>query len=133
MEKNKHDKAGSSAFFWGLVIGALLATLITTRRGRLILRELTDLGLELIENFIEERTKKNESKTEDKFEDEVSENEEIIRATEDLESEIVEDEPEHPKHKVVREISFDENIEETPKSSVNGNGKKRLFRGIRRK
>ena len=50
--ETKHDKHGGNAFFWGLAIGALLATLLTTKRGRQILRELTDLGLELFEDFV---------------------------------------------------------------------------------
>jgi len=131
MEKNKHGNHQGSAFFWGLIIGALLATLITTKRGRLVLRELIDLGLELIENFVDERNNKEQEASPKS--DTITQEEEIILANEDLKSE---DDPEHPKHKVVREISFEDNLEaEAETSNTNGNGhtKKRLFRGIRRR
>ena len=45
METNKHEKGGGSAFLWGLIIGALLATLLTNKRGRLILKEILNLGI----------------------------------------------------------------------------------------
>ena len=55
MEKNKHSKGGSSAFFWGLIVGALLATLLTTKKGRKVLRELIDVGLEMLEEFAQQK------------------------------------------------------------------------------
>ena len=51
--ETKHEANRGNAFLWGLTIGALLATLLTTKRGRQILRELTNLGLELFEDFVE--------------------------------------------------------------------------------
>ena len=114
--ETKHDKHGGNAFFWGLIIGAFLATLLTTKRGRQILRELTNLGLELFEDFVEERTKPKTS-----GDNTISEIEDIEESKEDVESEIAEVETQ-PVEKIVTEA----------KSSGNGH-KKRLFKGIRRK
>jgi hypothetical protein len=123
--KNGHH-GGNHAFFWGLVIGAIFATLLTTKKGRQILRDLTDLSLELFEDFVEQKTRESNKKKIDSddlgFEEAVHEEEEAEKeASEDLASEITE-------------------VEETPKDEKaevgkNGNGhhKKRLFRGIRRK
>ena len=116
METNRNNgKSGGSAFFWGLIIGGLLATLLTTKRGRQIFREVVNLGLELFEDFVEERGRKNVQK------------EEIIEATEDLESKTTENEV-PPAHESVPEPG-----PEPPPPAENGHSKKRLFRGIRRK
>ena len=124
--ETKHDKHGGNAFFWGLIIGALFATLLTTKRGRQILRELTNLGLELFEDFVEEKTTKSSGPKVNQPPDEDIENIEEVK--QDLESEITE-----------IESKPEESIEEPlpPKEpKPNGNGhsvKRRLFRGIRRK
>ncbi len=111
--ETKQGKNGGNAFLWGLVIGGILATLLTTKRGREILRELTNLGLELFEDIASERTK---SKNSD-YKDEVKE---------DLEAEIAE--VETPTPAASAEATVDKAGE--PK---NGNGhKRRLFKGIRR-
>ncbi len=119
METNKHGKSGGSAFFWGLIIGGLLATLLTTKRGRQILREVVNLGLELFEDFVEERGRKNVEK------------EDVIEATEDLESEIAENEA--PPVAESAPTPAPEPVQEPPPPVKNGHSKKRLFRGIRRK
>ena len=119
--ETKHDKHGGNAFLWGLIIGALFATLLTTKRGRQILRELTNLGLELFEDFVEERTNKNQEARS------MNQEEGAEEVTEDLESEITETE-------IPVESASDESVSPAPKNG-NGNGhspKKRLFRGIRR-
>ncbi|MBI4092015.1 MAG: hypothetical protein HY427_02315 [Candidatus Levybacteria bacterium] len=114
--ETKHGKHGGNAFFWGLAIGALLATLLTTKRGRQILRELTDLGLELFEDFVEDRTR------EDNLEKK-SDTEGMEEVAKDLESETTEVE-ERPT----------ENGQPKVGSPLADNGhKKRLFKGIRRK
>src|SRR3972149_84171 len=102
--ETKHDKHGGSAFLWGLIIGALFATLLTTKRGRQILQELTNLGLELFEDFAEERTKGNSS--EDKID---SETEDVEEVKEDLESETA-------------EVETREDAEEPVVVEKNGNG-----------
>jgi hypothetical protein len=129
--ETKHEKRhGGSAFFWGLVVGALLATLLTTKKGRLILREIVNLGLEMIEEIIEE--KRNNHSKEAVLTSEVSnlkdETEEII---EDLESEVTETETASSSP----EDTEEESEKESAENKINGNGhhKKRLFRGVRRK
>ncbi len=91
-----------------------MSTLLTTKRGRTILREVVDLSLELFEDFVEERGRKNVQK------------EDIIEASEDLESEITENEA-PPVHESVPNPA-----PEPPPPAKNGHSKKRLFRGIRR-
>lgn len=144
METNKHGKSGGSAFLWGLIIGALLATLITNKRGRLILKEIVNLGIELVESFIEERTSKNhESPARNASQRDAGgrimnqdpgveaktnlDQEDIFQASEDLKSEVAQDEASPIAD------NFDEPIVSKIKSNGNGHHKKRLFRGIRRK
>lgn len=116
METNKNNgKSSGSAFLWGLVIGGLLATLVTTKKGRAALREVVNLSLELFEDFVEERGRKNIPE------------EDITSASEDLESEIIEDEAPPVSD------SVSEPAPETVPPVKNGHSKKRLFRGIRRK
>lgn len=121
--ETKHDKHSGNAFLWGLIIGALFATLLTTKRGRQILRELTDLGLELFEDFVEERTRAGNSEQKDSNTEKIEETADAEEAKEDIESEVTE--VETSKQAASGESSGE------PK---NGNGhKRRLFKGIRRK
>ena len=113
--ETKHDKHGGNAFLWGLIIGALLTTLLTTKRGRQILGELTNLGLELFEDFVEDRTQDKQVGNSEQKESDI----ESTEATRDL-SEITEVETQ-PVEKIVTEV----------KSGGNGH-KRRLFKGIRR-
>lgn len=151
MEKNKHEKShGGNHFLFGLILGGVLATLLTTKKGRQILREVTDLGLSLLEDFIEEKTK---PKKEEKIEEE-------LLAEDDLSSNITEDEevspPVETQSVADKKVESEEKIEgkdiemetvfvkedivtesvkaeKEPSSNGNGHSKKRLFRGIRRK
>lgn len=120
--ENKHEHHGSNAFVWGLLIGALLATLIATKKGRQILRDFTDLSLELLGDFIEEKTQTTTQKT-------PSDAENLEDAGEDLASEVTEveqDSPPEEKSEAKQEVNV---------KNGNGNGhtKKRLFKGIKRK
>jgi len=134
------QKGGGSAFIWGLLIGAVLTTLLTTQKGRRILREVAELGFELLEDFIEDRVGRKEASSMS-----ADETEEV---KEDLESEVAEaetvttpaqsssqDASEQSLGQVeITEKDSDEKIEEVKAPKANGNGhKKRLFRGIRRK
>lgn len=120
---NKNGHHGGNSFIWGLLIGALLASLITTKKGRQIIRELTDLGIEIVENFAEGKmntSKKNVDET-------LSEEEELADASDDLASEVTEEE-------TIEVTSVQETSEESPPvPAENGHSKKRLFKGIRRK
>ncbi|OGH16442.1 MAG: hypothetical protein A3C30_04600 [Candidatus Levybacteria bacterium RIFCSPHIGHO2_02_FULL_40_18] len=130
---NKHDKhgfypergRGGNAFLWGLIIGALLTTLLTTKRGRLILRELTNLGLELFEDFAEERTRA--SNTKGNSEPDIEES--LEEESEDLASEITEVET---PPETQTETRSNGQPKAGPPLADNGH-KKRLFRGIKRK
>ncbi len=118
--KNGHH--GGNSFIFGLVLGALLATLITTKRGRQIIRDLTELGIEVFEGFMEEKTQGSSKKA--KVSQEEINEEEVAN---DLASEVTEVETganstqEEPQEEI------------TPTKNGNGHARKRLFKGIRRK
>ena len=115
METNKHGKSSGSTFFWGFIIGVTLATLLCTKKGRQILRDLIDLALELVEEIIED--KKQKRTLYKRVADETA-------AAEDIESEIAEVESSSP-------AASDEVFGE-PKKNGNGHSKKRMFRGIKK-
>lgn len=132
MEKTKKHHGGGSAFIWGLVIGALLATLLTTKGGRKILREFINAILDFAEDFGDKHKAKPASPPV------VSEMEEVKEAADDLGSQITEIETE--------EVSFEEEqVADVPKARVqnmaekeipktpNISSKKRMFHGIHKK
>ncbi len=152
MEKNKHEKShGGNHFLFGLILGGVLATLLTTKKGRQILREVTDLGLSLLEDFIEEKTKPKKTKIEEELlaqEDivsDITENEEVpppvsetVNVSNKPLNEAKKDDSDIEMETVfVKEdiVTETESVEEEKEPSSNGNGhsKKRLFKGIRRK
>lgn len=49
-EKHEH-KSGGNAFMWGMIIGGLLVYLLTSKRGKKILQQLSEVGLEALENI----------------------------------------------------------------------------------
>ena len=119
---NKNGHHGGNSFIWGLLIGAVLASLITTKRGRQIIRELTDLGIEIFENFAEDKMKPKKNVVE------TSEDEEDLdEASDDLASEVTEEETVE-----VTSVEGPSEVNE-PAPAENGHAKKRLFKGIRRK
>lgn len=54
--KRNHDQNGGNSFLLGLMLGGLATLLFTTKRGREILKELTDKGVEKISE-LEKRLK----------------------------------------------------------------------------
>ena len=123
--ETSHEKKRGNTFLWGLVIGVLITSLLTTKRGRQILRELTNLAIELFEDFAESTAK---AKTVSK-EDTQDTQEDINQAKEDIESEITEIETRE-------DVEIKTEDEPSPVHSSTENGhhpKKRIFRGIRRK
>lgn len=54
MEK-KHDNKFGSGFFWGLIFGAALVILFGTKRGRELLREISEKGAEMLEDFLKKQ------------------------------------------------------------------------------
>lgn len=116
MENKKSGGKGGNAFVWGLLIGAILTTFLTTQKGRRILRDVVELGFELLEDFIDRETSKNKTKPQEVVLDEKEEEQEVVAT--DIESEITET----------------ESSVKPAETKINGNGhKKRLFRGVRRK
>ena len=96
MENKGEKKHSGSAFLWGFILGAIFATLLTTKKGRAILRELVNTGMEMIEDFVEEKkTKAYEKKLDEKEKIIIQEDEEDIKQTAaDLETEIEAEEEE---------------------------------------
>ncbi len=149
--ENKHEKKHSagSAFLWGFILGAIFASLLTTKKGRAILKELVNTGMELIEDFVEDRKNKAyEKKVEVKNKVEVmQEKEEVDQAVDDLNSEIGEEETvisdmeEEKAPKDAEPYPFDKlsmDAEETQKIETAKppqklGSKRRLFKGLRKK
>ncbi len=52
-EKNEHRKSSSNAFLWGMIIGGIIVYLFTTKRGKRILKQLSEMGFETLENISE--------------------------------------------------------------------------------
>lgn len=46
-------KNNSSGFMWGLLIGGALGSLVSTKKGRRIIKELTEHGFESLENIVD--------------------------------------------------------------------------------
>lgn len=47
------DGRNNSGFVWGLLIGAAIGSLISTEKGRRIIKELSEHGLDSIENLMD--------------------------------------------------------------------------------
>lgn len=48
-----NETKNNSGFVWGLLIGAAIGSLISTEKGRRIIKELSEHGLESIENLMD--------------------------------------------------------------------------------
>lgn len=124
MDERKHGSF-SSGFVWGLVVGILLSALVGTKRGRELLKELSERGLSAIEDFLENQ--------ENTLEDEVMEMGEQDAG--EVEVEEKKDE-EAPIPSAEPEPEDEAEVKPKPEPTVkpaNGSLKKRVFRGIRRK
>lgn len=61
---NKHAHGGGNGFLFGVLIGILIALLFTTKKGRKILKNLTDEGMDKftsLEDLLEKRLKEEDS------------------------------------------------------------------------
>lgn len=156
MENNKNGKHSAvPAFFWGFILGAIFATLITTKKGRAILREVINTGTELIEDFLEERRNKAYEHETAKKEKIILEEEEknVQEAMDDLDTGIgeietvVADTQVSPPAPIEEEIEIDavstesfdeprevseEAIKLAKKAEEASKPKKRLFKGLKR-
>ena len=109
MENKSGKKHSGSAFLWGVIVGAILATLLTTKKGRAILRELINLGMEMIEDFVDGRKNVSYEKAVSQKEQVIKEEEEegVAQAAEDLDTDIGETE----------EITSEDMVETNPAAS----------------
>ncbi len=127
--KNPHHHRGGNSFILGVIVGALLATMLTTKKGRQILRDLTNLGLEILEEFIEDHSQEKKIKTAATVS---VKNADLDDASDDLQAEITE--LESVAEPQASEVKAEDAIEAQDEPVIkNGHSKKRLFRGIRRK
>ena len=62
----KHGGKFMNGFFWGMVFGALLFFLFGTKRGRKILKNLSEEGIDVFENL-------ENMESQDEYEDDVEE------------------------------------------------------------
>ena len=70
---NQHNGSGGSGFIIGVIVGVILTLLLTTKRGRIILKELLEKGIEKfsnLEDFMQEATKRADIEIDDEFEEE---------------------------------------------------------------
>lgn len=49
--EEKHSGKFTSGLLWGLIVGGTLALLFSTKKGKKILREISEAGIEAIENL----------------------------------------------------------------------------------
>lgn len=150
--ENKHGKShAGSAFLIGFILGAVFASLLLTKKGRAVLRELVNTGMELIEDFIEERKNKEYEKATAQREKviEETENESVAQAAEDLSSEVEPVEAaaeelnqvevdaasaqsfDEPREVSEEALKFAKHMDENEKPAKRGS-KRRLFKGIRK-
>ncbi len=109
----KKQGSFSSGFVWGLVVGILLSALVGTKKGRELLKDLSERGLSAIEDFLENR--------ENTLEDEVMEMGEQDAGEAEVEEE-----------KAPEAVSAPE-PEKEAKPTTNGSSKKRVFKGIKKR
>lgn len=151
MENNKqHPKShAGGSFLAGFLLGAIFASLLTTKKGRAILREIVNAGMEMVEDFLAERKDKEYEKKVAQREAVVvaTEKEEVADATLDIESEITASETPAPEAKAKAEPETTEAEIEINEVSVEAidmaksteeekpaklGSKRRLFKGIRK-
>jgi len=148
MENNKnHVKShAGGAFLAGFILGAIFASLLVTKKGRAVLREIINAGMEMIEDFLAERKDKAYEKKAAARQIVLAEeeNENVEEAAEDIESQVAANEapiPDEIETAQSQEIVIDEvspeavelakSQEEEEKPAKLGS-KRRLFKGIRK-
>lgn len=110
----KKQGSFSSGFVWGLVVGILLSALVGTKRGRELLKDLSERGLSAIEDFLENR--------ENTLEDEVME----MGEQDGGEAQVTEE-------KIDESVGIPPEPEKEAKPAVNSSSKKRVFKGIKKR
>lgn len=144
-QKNYQQQSHGNGFVLGVIVGVLIALLFTTKRGREILKEITDKGIKKWSEL--EKTMKEMEKSQ-MYEDEMDDESEYIpqekkkeihylaQETTTNQEEIKKVEPKIEK-KEVQEVKSDKPKEEpvheekkTPEKTITG---RRWFRGLRKR
>jgi gas vesicle protein len=128
-QKRTHSGGLSNGFVLGIIVGVVLTLLLVTKKGRRILRELTDEGLSKVNNW------------EELLEEKIDKRVEAIEKKEEKETDYIKEvsvmpsvTPHHTNHASmhVEEVS----LKEPSYNGINGVAKKvatsgrRFFRGI---
>lgn len=109
------EKHNSNGFMFGLMIGAAVGALVSTKKGREILKDVADYGLEYVGNII------NLDDLESAFEDD---GEELSSAAEEMK-----DAAGDAVEKVKSQVKESMDAADEPTKPL----RRRLFRGIRKK
>jgi gas vesicle protein len=123
---HSHQNNAPQAFLFGIIIGAALALLFTTKKGRRILRTLTSEGMEKIERWEELLYKKAPPPVA-----EVDAIDEMTVASEYVPSEVAKNEshPHHVSQEAVKHSLKEQGVtSEPPKPS----GVRRFFKGAKK-
>lgn len=107
---NKHENKFGSGFLWGAIIGGTLVLLVSTKKGRKVLRELADVGLDTIENAAQ------------------------VGNLEEMEEEMVGENIAQERHESPEAEVSNQPQETSPSSEGNGHSSiKRIFKGVKKK
>jgi len=119
---NKKNSAGLNLFLFGVIVGVAATLLLTTKKGRKLLKVLTDEGADRLTKF-EKMVKEMEVEDEEYFSEDGSQDELDVDGDDYVKEE------KKAEHKVekIEVKATPSKIDEAPAA------KKRLFRGIRKK
>lgn len=118
---------GSQTFIVGVIIGVALALLFTTKKGRKILRAITDGGLDKIENWEELLYKKVPAVTDFDPIDEMTQAEDYV-PNEALQQDTT---PSHVSREVVKHALKTEHVDGAPDHKPSS-GVRRFFKGAKK-
>lgn len=119
---NKKNSAGMNLFLFGVIVGVAATLLLTTKKGRKLLKVLTDEGADRLTKF-EKMVKEMEVEDEEYFSEDGSQDELDVDGDDYVKEE---KKAEHKVEKIEVKATSSK-IDEAPTA------KKRLFRGIRKK
>lgn len=144
MEKHHHEKSGNSSFIIGFILGMAAALLLSTKKGRKILKILLDQGLDKLGNW--ESLIKDTLETEKDYIDEdddvvpsvnvQSRKEELKEKTTNSVKINENTKPEDEQNTHIREVVGSDQAVDTPEATTVTKMKtatRRFFRGIKKK
>jgi gas vesicle protein len=126
-EHNHNDHQGGSfhPFLLGVIVGVALALLFTTKKGRKILKALTDQGMDKIEKWEEVLYKKIPATEAVEGVDEMLEAQDY-EAAEELKEDL------SPKHVSEHAVKQALKTEHTPNGKTSPGGVRRFFKGAKK-